>query len=177
MTRLVSIGGEPLREATEAEFAEAVELSKMPERFAAQAASEEAHDAATVEAAAREKAAVLSRLAEAFDVCGKAEQDAPLLVLRCSAATVLENRDEAAAIDDLVTSLRQIFQGPVLVVPHDWTQEQIDVEAARGLVHEEREACAALAESLAGDMSAAVPVEGGAALVWFAAQLRARGPK
>ena len=41
----------------------------------------------------------------------------------------------------------------------------------------EREACAALAESMAGDMATEVPVEGGAALAWFAAKIRARGQK
>ena len=37
-----------------------------------------------------------------------------------------------------------------------------------------REACAALAVVLAGDPTAEVPVEGGAALVWFAARLRGK---
>jgi hypothetical protein len=50
-------------------------------------------------------------------------------------------------------------------------------EAVRLAVLAEREACAALAESMAGDMAAEVPVEGGAALAWFAAKIRARGEK
>ena len=52
-----------------------------------------------------------------------------------------------------------------------------EAEAVRLAVLAEREACAALAVKLAGDMSAKVPIEGGAALEWFAAQIRARGQK
>ena len=117
--------------------------------------------------------AALARLAEAFDVCGKIGPDAPMLVLRCASATVLGSGDESATIDELMTELRRLFQGPVLVVPHGWTQEHIDVEAARMLVHAEREACAALVEglSLGRDEDVSEMRER------VAAQIRARGQK
>lgn len=104
--------------------------------------------------------ATLARLAEAFDVCGKLGPDAPMLVLRVASDAVFSGPlQESAIVDRLVADLRSIFQGPVLVVPHDWTQEQIDVEAVRLAVAEEREACARDVEAFAADGEDFVSVE------------------
>ena len=123
---------------------------------------------------AEEKAERLGRLAEAFDVAGKIGPDAPMLVLRASEPTVLAgSSEESAVVDGLVATLRSIFAGPVVVVPFDWTQEQIDAEAVRLAVLAEREACARIVESGShvwwediGDLREAV-----------AAMIRARGSK
>ena len=108
-----------------------------------QARCEALHDEATAFLAAREKAARMSRLAEAFDVAGKVEPDAPMLVLRL----VPEVETGPEVLQELLDSLRAVFAGSVIIVPHGWTQEQIDAEAVRVAVLAEREACAAQVES------------------------------
>ncbi len=92
---------------------------------------------------AQEKAERLGRLAEAFDVAGKIGPDAPMLVLRLSAE--IETNPEV--LQESLDSLRAVFAGPVILIPHGWTQEQIDAEAVRLAVKEEREACARIVES------------------------------
>ncbi len=126
---------------------------------------------------AGEKAERLGRLAEAFEVCGKIGPDAPMLVLRASEPTVLAgSSEEAAVVDDLVATLRSIFAGPVVVVPFDWTQAQINAEAVRLAVAAEREACAKTLES--EYPTRADGIETTADLVdWFQAKIRARGSK
>jgi len=92
---------------------------------------------------AGEKAERLGRLAEAFDVAGKIGPAAPMLALRLSAE--IETNPEV--LQELLDSLRAVFAGPVILIPHGWTQEQIDAEAVRLAVKEEREACAAIAKA------------------------------
>ena len=110
-----------------------------------------------------------ARLAEAFEVCGKIGPAAPMLVLRLSSE--IETNPEV--LQELLDSLRAVFAGPVILIPFDWTQEQIDAEAVRLAVLAEREACARIVESGSfgwwediGDLREAV-----------AAMIRARGSK
>ena len=139
------------------------------EAMSEQARCETLHDEATAFLAAREKAAKMARLAEAFEVCGKIGPDAPMLVLRLSSE--IETNPEV--LQELLDSLRAVFAGPVILIPFDWTQEQIDAEAVRLAVLAEREACARIVESGSfgwwediGDLREAV-----------AAMIRARGSK
>ena len=73
--------------------------------------------------------------------------DAPTLVLRMSEKW--NERADEACIEDCLRSLRAVFPGSVIIVPHEWTQEQIDAEAIRVAVQEERDRAAAA--SLGGE--------------------------
>ncbi len=119
---------------------------------------------------AQEKAERLGRLAEAFDVAGKIGPDAPMLVLRLSAE--IETNPEV--LQESLDSLRAVFAGPVILIPHGWTQAQINAEAVRLAVAAEREACAKTLES--EYPTRADGIETTADLVdWFQAKIRARG--
>ena len=91
-----------------------------------------------------ERARAIARLAAAFDVAGVVARDAPVLILRAASG----GHPGPEAINDLVSSVAHIFPGSVIIVPHEWTQEQIDAEAIR-VVQEERDRAAAA--SLGGE--------------------------
>jgi len=96
---------------------------------------------------AAEKEAAIARLAEAFDVAGTIGPDAPTLVLRMSEKW--NERADEACIEDCLRSPRAVCPRSVRIVPHEWTQEQIDAEAIRVAVQEERDRSAAA--SLGGE--------------------------
>lgn len=121
------------------------DVRRRVQRAAAGGSCLRAFRVAAVTAPVEERARAIARLAAAFDVAGVVARDAPVLILRAASG----GHPGPEAINDLVSSVAHIFPGSVIIVPHEWTQEQIDAEAIRVAVQEERDRAAAA--SLGGE--------------------------